>query len=165
MRISTPPSIPLLRTGCSQKPEGCSKLRSECDLKWENPDEEGLVAYMCGENGFGEDRIRNGCKKLLKGRAGATQGRLDSFFKVSLVLTTTSHPYLPWSLSGLQEVLSKVLSSNVRFLSCQKKKKCYYKIFSFTEEFFKTSQFRKVYKGGTCLFVDCRFGHYFDCRL
>lgn len=55
---------------------------SECDLKWEKPDEEGLVAYMCGEKGFGEDRIRNGCKKLLKGRGGATQGRLDSFFKV-----------------------------------------------------------------------------------
>jgi len=55
---------------------------AECDLKWEKPDEEGLVAYMCGEKGFGEDRIRNGCKKLMKGRGGATQGRLDSFFKV-----------------------------------------------------------------------------------
>ena len=25
---------------------------SEIDLKWEKPDEEGLVAYMCGEKGF-----------------------------------------------------------------------------------------------------------------
>jgi len=55
---------------------------SELDLKWEKPDEEGLVAYMCGEKGFTEDRIRNGCKKLVKARGGATQGRLDSFFKV-----------------------------------------------------------------------------------
>lgn len=55
---------------------------TELDLKWEKPDEEGLVAYMCGEKGFGEDRIRNGCKKLVKARGGATQGRLDSFFKV-----------------------------------------------------------------------------------
>jgi len=54
----------------------------ELDLKWEKPDEEALVAYMCGEKGFGEDRIRSGCKKLLKARGGATQGRLDSFFKV-----------------------------------------------------------------------------------
>jgi len=54
----------------------------ECDLKWEKPDEEGLVAYMCGEKGFQEDRIRNACKKLVKARGGATQGRLDSFFKV-----------------------------------------------------------------------------------
>ena len=57
---------------------------SEIDLKWEKPDEEALVAYMCGEKGFGEERIRNGCKKLIKGRGGATQGRLDSFFKVTI---------------------------------------------------------------------------------
>jgi len=55
---------------------------SEIELKWEKPDEEALVAYMCGEKGFAEDRIRNGCKKLDKARGGATQGRLDSFFKV-----------------------------------------------------------------------------------
>jgi len=54
----------------------------EIELKWEKPDEEALVAYMCGEKGFQEDRIRNGIKKLVKGRGGATQGRLDSFFKV-----------------------------------------------------------------------------------
>jgi len=55
---------------------------SEVDLKWEKPDEEALVAYMCGEKGFAEERIRNGCKKLEKARGGATQGRLDTFFKV-----------------------------------------------------------------------------------
>ena len=54
----------------------------EIDLKWEKPDEEGLVKYMCEEKGFQEDRIRNGAKKLLKARQGTTQGRLDSFFKV-----------------------------------------------------------------------------------
>ena len=56
---------------------------SEVDLKWEKPDEEALVAYMCGEKGFAEERIRNGCKKLEKARGGGTQGRLDTFFKVS----------------------------------------------------------------------------------
>ena len=55
---------------------------SGIDLKWEKPDEEALVAYMCGEKGFAEERIRNGIKKLDKARGGATQGRLDSFFKV-----------------------------------------------------------------------------------
>jgi len=54
----------------------------QIDLKWEKPDEEELVKYMCGEKGFAEERIRNGCKKLVKARGGATQGRLDSFFKV-----------------------------------------------------------------------------------
>ena len=55
---------------------------SEVDIKWEKPDEEALVAYMCGEKGFAEERIRNGIRKLDKARGGATQGRLDSFFKV-----------------------------------------------------------------------------------
>lgn len=55
---------------------------SEIELKWEKPDEEGLVKYMCEQKGFAEDRIRNGAKKLLKARQGSTQGRLDGFFKV-----------------------------------------------------------------------------------
>ena len=37
---------------------------------------------MCGEKGFAEERIRNGIRKLDKARGGATQGRLDSFFKL-----------------------------------------------------------------------------------
>ena len=46
------------------------------------PDEDGLVTFMCGDKGFNEDRIRNGAKKLAKARNTTTQGRLDSFFKV-----------------------------------------------------------------------------------
>lgn len=53
------------------------------ELKWIDPDEEALVAYMCGEKQFSEDRIRNGAKKLTKNRHGSTQGRLDDFFKVT----------------------------------------------------------------------------------
>lgn len=30
-----------------------------------------------------EERIRNGCKKILKSRQGSTQGRLDTFFTVT----------------------------------------------------------------------------------
>lgn len=30
-----------------------------------------------------EDRIRNGCKKIMKSRQGSTQGRLDTFFTVT----------------------------------------------------------------------------------
>lgn len=54
----------------------------EVELKWTDPDEEGVVEFMCKRFGFNEDRIRNGCQKLKKGRKGATQGRLDSFFTV-----------------------------------------------------------------------------------
>ncbi|XP_063237090.1 flap endonuclease 1 [Bacillus rossius redtenbacheri] len=52
------------------------------ELKWVDPDEEGLVKYLCGDKAFNEDRVRNGAKKLAKARTGTTQGRLDSFFKV-----------------------------------------------------------------------------------
>jgi len=59
---------------------------AECDLKWTEPDMDGLIKYMVTEKGFTEDRIRNGAKKLTKARQGTTQGRLDGFFKV---LSTT----------------------------------------------------------------------------
>lgn len=52
------------------------------ELKWSEPDEEGLVKYLCGDKNFNEERVRNGAKKLAKARSGTTQGRLDTFFKV-----------------------------------------------------------------------------------
>jgi len=52
------------------------------ELKWSEPNEEELVKFMVINNGFNEERIRNGIKKLDKARGGTTQGRLDSFFKV-----------------------------------------------------------------------------------
>ncbi|KAM4617575.1 flap endonuclease 1 [Discoglossus pictus] len=59
------------------------------DLKWTEPDEEALVAFMSGEKQFSEDRIRNGAKKLTKNRQGSTQGRLDDFFKVTGSISST----------------------------------------------------------------------------
>lgn len=56
-------------------------------MKWNDPDEEGLVKYLCGDKQFNEERVRNGAKKLIKARSGTTQGRLDGFFTV---LSTTS---------------------------------------------------------------------------
>lgn len=55
---------------------------NEIKLTWSEPDVEGLVKFMATEKGFAEDRIRNGAKKLTKAKGAATQGRLDSFFKV-----------------------------------------------------------------------------------
>lgn len=55
-------------------------------LKWSDPDEEGMVKFLCGDKQFNEDRVRNGCKKLMKSRSTTTQGRLDGFFTV---LSTT----------------------------------------------------------------------------
>ncbi|XP_040184361.1 flap endonuclease 1 [Rana temporaria] len=62
---------------------------NEIELKWQDPDDEALVAFMCGEKQFNEDRIRNGAKKLTKNRHGSTQGRLDDFFKVTGSVSST----------------------------------------------------------------------------
>lgn len=45
-----------------------------------------MVAFLCGDRGFSEDRVRSGAKKLIKARSGSTQGRLDSFFTFSTTL-------------------------------------------------------------------------------
>lgn len=55
---------------------------NEIELKWVDPDEEGLVKFLCGDRQFNEERIRAGAKRLLKSKSTGTQGRLDSFFKV-----------------------------------------------------------------------------------
>ncbi|KAI4497124.1 hypothetical protein M0802_007870 [Mischocyttarus mexicanus] len=52
------------------------------ELKWSEPDEEGLVTFLCGDKQFNEERVRSGAKKLYKARNTTTQGRLDSYFKV-----------------------------------------------------------------------------------
>lgn len=55
---------------------------NEIDIKWTDPDEEGLIKFLCGDRQFSEDRVRSGVKKILKSKSTSTQGRLDSFFKV-----------------------------------------------------------------------------------
>ncbi|KAJ1551712.1 Elongation of fatty acids protein 2, partial [Cladochytrium tenue] len=50
-------------------------------LKWEEPDEEGIVAFMVGEKNFTEERIRSAVKKLSKTRSTSVQGRLADYFK------------------------------------------------------------------------------------
>ncbi|KAI9583000.1 flap endonuclease 1 [Glossina fuscipes] len=55
---------------------------SSLELRWSEPDEDGLVQFLCGDRQFNEDRVRSGAKKILKCKSSQTQGRLDSFFKV-----------------------------------------------------------------------------------
>ncbi|KAG6460615.1 hypothetical protein O3G_MSEX012100 [Manduca sexta] len=56
----------------------------DIELKWSDPDEEGLVKFLCGDRQFNEERVRNGAKKLARARTGTTQGRLDGFFTITL---------------------------------------------------------------------------------
>jgi 5'-3' exonuclease len=52
------------------------------ELKWNEPDVEGIVQFMCTEMGFQESRVRSGCEKLQKAKGKGNQGRIESFFKV-----------------------------------------------------------------------------------
>lgn len=69
-------------------------------MKWSEPDEDGLVQFLCGDKQFSEERVRNGAKKLYKARHTSTQGRLDTFFKV-----------LPNQNPNLKRKVSKASSS------------------------------------------------------
>ncbi|GAA99233.1 hypothetical protein E5Q_05927 [Mixia osmundae IAM 14324] len=52
----------------------------EVDLKWEDPDIEGLVDFLVRDKGFNEDRVRKGAAKIKSGLQTKQQGRLDGFF-------------------------------------------------------------------------------------
>lgn len=56
---------------------------AEIQLRWTDPDEEGLVQFLVREKGFNEDRVRGGVAKLRKARTTTVQGRLDGFFAPS----------------------------------------------------------------------------------
>ncbi|KAL3313766.1 Elongation of fatty acids protein 2 [Cichlidogyrus casuarinus] len=51
-------------------------------LKWTDPDEEAVIEFLCKKNGFNEDRIKSGLKKLTKAKNASSQVRIDSFFNV-----------------------------------------------------------------------------------
>ncbi|CAG8556086.1 11766_t:CDS:10, partial [Dentiscutata heterogama] len=53
---------------------------NDIEIKWKDPDVNGIVEFLVREKGFSEDRVRKGVEKLSKNLKAATQGRLDSFF-------------------------------------------------------------------------------------
>lgn len=53
----------------------------ESDLKFKDIDEEGLIQFLCQENGFSEDRVRSGIKRIKDSKGRCAQTRIDSFFK------------------------------------------------------------------------------------
>ena len=68
-----------------------------------------MIYIICSE-----DRMRNGCKKLTKARHGSTQGRLDSFFKVTHV--TPSNKRKVWI--GVSSFLTCSLYTNPDICIC-----------------------------------------------
>ncbi|KAH9394653.1 Elongation of fatty acids protein 2 [Tyrophagus putrescentiae] len=55
---------------------------TDADLKMKDIDEDGLVQFLCGENGFSEDRVRAAIKRAKLSKAKSSQTRIDAFFKV-----------------------------------------------------------------------------------
>eukprot|EP01097_Dermamoeba_algensis_P010303 TRINITY_DN7548_c0_g1_i1.p1 TRINITY_DN7548_c0_g1~~TRINITY_DN7548_c0_g1_i1.p1 ORF type:complete len:401 (-),score=115.15 TRINITY_DN7548_c0_g1_i1:148-1311(-) len=74
----------LFRTPCVTDPK-------ELDLKWTDPDEEGLKKFLVEEKGFNEERVMNGIAKLKKSKSTSVQGRLDGFFTVEKTIVSTTN--------------------------------------------------------------------------
>lgn len=53
---------------------------SDVELKWMDPDVEGVIRYMCEEKGFNQQRIESGIARLKKSKKSGNQKRLESFF-------------------------------------------------------------------------------------
>jgi len=64
------------------KPNVLEGKIQESDLKQKDADEEALVQFLCAENGFSEDRVRNALKRVKEAKGKCSQTRIDSFFKM-----------------------------------------------------------------------------------
>lgn len=50
-------------------------------LKWSKPNEDEVVAFLCGERDFSEDRVRRAVSKMVTVALSAKKATLDSFFR------------------------------------------------------------------------------------
>jgi flap endonuclease-1 len=59
------------------------KVTDSYEIKWEEPDVEGVVSFLCHERDFSEDRVRNALEKMQKG-ISKLKGKttLEKWFKV-----------------------------------------------------------------------------------
>ena len=55
---------------------------ADVDLKWTEPDEQGLKDFLVTKMGFSLDRVESGIKKLRAAQQVKAQRRMDSFFNV-----------------------------------------------------------------------------------
>ena len=56
------------------KPE----VTQDYELQWRNPDQEGIIEFLCGEHGFSEERVSSAIKKIKK--MDSTQKSLEDWF-------------------------------------------------------------------------------------
>jgi flap endonuclease-1 len=87
-----PPPDPFDFENCRRlfkDPEVTSREECEAALKWKAPDEEGLLKFLAEEKGFDPQRVKNGIARIKKSKSKGSQGRLDSFFKVTAKMPTS----------------------------------------------------------------------------
>lgn len=60
----------------------------DIELKWTNPDFDGLVEFLVKEKGFNEERVKSVYDRIVKSKKKGTQGRIDTFFKTMSVSKT-----------------------------------------------------------------------------
>jgi len=61
-------------------------IQQPADMKalvWKEPDEKGVLEFMCTQKGFNTDRIKAGLKRIEKAKGLASQQRMESFFTMT----------------------------------------------------------------------------------
>ena len=65
-----------------EEPNVFKDVFKESDLKQKDIEEEALVKFLCEENGFSEDRVKNAIKRVKDAKGKTSQTRIDTFFKI-----------------------------------------------------------------------------------
>ncbi|ASJ16959.1 flap structure-specific endonuclease [Thermococcus chitonophagus] len=55
-------------------------VTDEYKLQWKEPDEEGILKFLCDEHDFSEERVKNGLERLKKAVRAGRQSTLESWF-------------------------------------------------------------------------------------
>ncbi|ASI99613.1 flap endonuclease-1 [Thermococcus celer] len=55
-------------------------VTDEYELRWSEPDEEGILRFLCDEHDFSEERVKNGLERLKKAVKVGKQATLESWF-------------------------------------------------------------------------------------
>lgn len=86
------------------------------ELRWEKPNIDGLVDFLCREKGFSEDRVRKGAEKLERALGKKQQGRLDGFF--TCVMRANAGSALPSGRGTLLKISLRAQRLRVNSLAC-----------------------------------------------
>lgn len=92
-----------------------SELITEEDLKIKDIDEEGIVQFLCVENGFDEKRVRNAIERCKAAKPKSAQTRIDSFFQIKPSEGVKRAPAASGKTNGKQAAKKSGGGNNKRF--------------------------------------------------